>query len=65
MKLKKSHYGLKFGGMMQFTTKLITVWNGHTQLMIAFSDLGRPMVLSFSERFVIFAGIDNCRYICT
>ena len=30
----------------------ITVWNGHTQLMFAFSDLGRPRVLSFSERLV-------------
>ena len=28
------------------------VWNGHTQLMFAFSDLGRPRVLSFSERLV-------------
>ena len=37
---------------MQFTMKWITVWNGHTQLMFAFSDLGRPSVLSFSERLV-------------
>ena len=27
MKLRKSHYGLIFGGMMQFTMKRITVWN--------------------------------------
>ena len=37
---------------MQFTMKWITVWNGHSQLMFAFSDLGRPKVLSFSERRV-------------
>ena len=37
---------------MQFTMKLITVWNGHTQLMFAFSDLGRPRVLSLSKRLV-------------
>ena len=52
MKLRKSHYGLKFRDMMQFTMKRITVWNGHTQLMCAFSDLGWPRVLSFSERLV-------------
>ena len=27
-------------------------WNGHTQLKLAFSDLGRPRVLSFTERLV-------------
>ena len=52
MKLKKSQYGLKVGGMTQFTMKRITVWNSHTQLMFAFSDLGRSRVLSFSERLV-------------
>ena len=31
----------------------INVWNGHTQVMFTFSDLGRPRVLSFSERPVI------------
>ena len=44
MKLRKSHYGLKFGGMMQFTMERITVWNGHTHLMFAFSDRVRPCV---------------------
>ena len=52
MKLRKSHYGLKFGGMMPFTMKWITVWNGHTQLMFTFSDLSLPKVLLFSERLV-------------
>ena len=53
MKLRKSHYGLIFGGMMQFTMKWITVWNIHTpQLMFVFSYLGRPRVLSFSKRLV-------------
>ena len=37
---------------MQFTMKPITVWNGHTQLMFTFYDLGRPRVLSFFERLV-------------
>ena len=49
MKLRKSHYGLKFGGMVQFTMKRITIWNCHTQLFFTFSHLGRPRVLSFSE----------------
>ena len=52
MKLRKSHYGLKFGGMMQFAMKRITVWNGHAQLMFTFYDLGWPRMLSFSERLV-------------
>ena len=52
MTLGKS-VSLKFGGMMQFTIKRITVWNGHTQLIFAFSDLGRTRVLSFSERLVL------------
>ena len=54
MKLRKSHYSLKYGGVIQFAMKRNTLWNGHTQLMFAFSDLGRPRVLSFSERRVIF-----------
>ena len=51
---RKSHYGLKFGGMMQCIMKRITVWNGHAQPMFAYSDLGRPprKLLSLSERFV-------------
>ena len=36
---------------MQLTMKQITVWNGHTQLMFAFSDLSWTRVL-FSERLV-------------
>ena len=52
MRLRKLHYSLKFGGMMQLTMKQITVWNGHTQLMFASSDLSRPRVLLFSERLV-------------
>ena len=32
--------------------KRITVWNGHTQLIFAFSDFSWPNVLSFSERLV-------------
>ena len=48
----KSHYGMKFVCMMQFTMKRITVWNGHTQQIFTFSDLGRPGVL-FSERLVV------------
>ena len=48
MKLRKSHYGLKFGGMLQFTMKWITVWNGHTQLMFACPNLSQLRVLSFS-----------------
>ena len=47
--VRKSHYGLEFGGLMKCTMKRITIWNGH-----AFSDLGPPRVLSFSEcRIVI------------
>ena len=52
MKLRKSYLGLKFGGMVQFTMKRITVWNDHTQLLFAFSDLGQLRVLSFSESLV-------------
>ena len=48
--VRKSHYGLKYGGIMQCIMKRITFWNGHAQL--AFSDFGRPRVLSFSERLV-------------
>ena len=57
MKLRKSHYRLKFGGMMQFTKKRITVWNGHTQLMFAFSEISHTRVLSFSERLVDRASV--------
>ena len=53
IRLRKSHYRLKFGGMTQFAMKRITVWNGHTQPMSAFSDLGQPRVLPFSERLVL------------
>ena len=35
--VRKSHYGLKFGVMMQCTMKWITLWNGHAQPMLAFS----------------------------
>ena len=51
----KSHYGPKFGGMMQFTLQRIILWNDHTQLMFAFSDLGEPRVLLFCEHFVVIA----------
>ena len=54
MKLRKSLYGLNFCGMMQFTMKCVTVWNGHTQLIFAFSDLGRRRMLSYSERLVFY-----------
>ena len=53
MKLSKSHYRLQFGGMTPFTFKQITVWNGCTQLMFAFSDLGQSRMLSFSEHLVL------------
>ena len=47
--VRKSYYSLEFGGMMKCTMKRITIWNGH-----AFSDVGPPRVLSFSEcRIVI------------
>ena len=32
MKLRKSLYGMKYGGMVQFTMTKITVWNGHTMV---------------------------------
>ena len=35
---------------MQFTPKQIIVWNGNTQLILAFSGLGQLRVVSFSER---------------
>ena len=35
-KVRKSQYGLKFGGMMECTMKWITIWNGHVQPMLAF-----------------------------
>ena len=58
MKLRKSHQSLKFGGMMQITMKRITLCNGHTKLMFAFSDLGRWKVLSFSEHLVYDARLE-------
>ena len=42
----------EIGGMKQFAMMQITVWNGHTQIIFAFSDLVRPMVLSLSECLV-------------
>ena len=36
--------------------KRIIVWNGHAQLLFTFSDLGRPWVMSFSERLVVVVG---------
>ena len=33
--------------------KWIAIWNGHVQPMFAFSDCGRPRVLSFSKRFTV------------
>ena len=62
MKLRKSHYGQKFGGMVQFTMKRITVWNGHTHLMFAFSDLVQPRVLSFFELVCLVLLIGIFRY---
>ena len=44
----------EIGGMMQCTMRRITSWNGYAQPMFAFSDFGRPRVLSFSERLVCF-----------
>ena len=32
-----SHYGLKFGTLMQHTVEHIIIWNGHTQPMFPFS----------------------------
>ena len=58
MKLRKSHYGLKFGGMKQFTMKRIAVLNGHAQLMFAWSDRGSPRVLSLFEHLVFY-----CSYV--
>ena len=52
MKFRKSRYGQKFGGMMQLTMKRITVRNGHTLLMFAFSNLGCLKMLSFSDYLV-------------
>ena len=45
----KAHCSLKFGGIMQHTMKQITIWNGHTQSIFAFSDFGWLRVLSFYE----------------
>ena len=51
MKLRKSHYSLKFSGVMQL--KKFILLNGHNQLMFEFSDPGRPRVWSLSERLVL------------
>ena len=51
MKLRNTHFGLEFGGLMQCTMKRITEWNAHAQLTFAFSDPVRPRMLTFSERF--------------
>ena len=40
--MRKSHYRLRFGGMMRWTMMRITIWNGYAQPMSAFSDLSRP-----------------------
>ena len=34
--VRKSHYSLKFGGMMQCTMKRMTIWNGHTSKCLLF-----------------------------
>ena len=51
--VRKSHYCPKFGCMMQCSMKRITIWNGQAQPIVTFSDLGRPRVLSLSERLVL------------
>ena len=40
--MRKSHYCLRFGGMMRWTMMRLTIWNGYAQPMFAFSDLSRP-----------------------
>ena len=63
LQLRKSYYGLKLCGMVQFTIKRIIVWNGHNQLIFAFSDLGRPRVLSFSECLAKWSYISDCTFV--
>ena len=63
--VRKSHYGLKFVGMMQFTMKQITIWNGHAQPMFVFSDFSQPKVLLFSECLVQNHPRVYCRYLAT
>ena len=57
MTRRKSHHGLKFGGMMQYIMKRIIIWNAHVQPVFAFSDLGWPRILSFSECLVLFGAV--------
>ena len=52
--VRVSHYGSKFGGMMQRTMKQITLSNAQAQPMFTFSDLSRATVLLFYERLVYF-----------
>ena len=52
--VRKLLHGLEIGGMMQCTMRWITSWNGYAQPMFAFSDFGRPRVLSFSESLGCF-----------
>ena len=62
MRLRKSHYILKFGGMMQFTMKQIILWNGHPQLMFGFSDLGllrSVTALDTSKRSLIVENVST------
>ena len=40
---------LSFSGMTKFTMKRITVRNGHTQLMFAYSDLGRIPIIEMKR----------------
>ena len=51
VQIEKSHYGLKFGGIVQFTMKRITVNWPHTANVRIFVSR-RPKVLSFSECLV-------------
>ena len=41
--------------LMQWTMNQITIWNGHTQPMLAFSDRGRPRVASMNVLFYVCA----------
>ena len=59
--MRKSHNGLKFGGMIQFTMKRITVMKCPHAANVHISDLGRPRVLSFFERLVSFASVHDVR----
>ena len=50
--LRISSIGLKFGAVMNSNMKQVAIKNGHAWPMFAFSDLGQPRVLSFSEHLV-------------